>query len=70
MRIPGRKATFSDIFYGANFGSIDYLQFRLQIPKEDYWFFDTFYEQSTPMIRKWATAVDELADLFNSGGGE
>lgn len=69
QRIPSHQAAYNDLFYGANFGSYDFPQFEVWAgAKKDYWFFETFYNESPRMVREWAQGVEDLAALFNGGG--
>lgn len=58
-RIPGRRARFSDVFFGANFGSHQHRQFRKPRKGGDYVVFQVLHGQTGWMVQTYQTAVED-----------
>lgn len=71
IRVPGHGATrYGDVFGGANFGTLGaYPQFRAKLgPDQDYWFLETFWDESPRMLAAWSKAVDDIVEAYAATG--
>ena len=69
-RIPGRRARFGDILFGAEFGggkTRATMQFRPHLGREGYWLFPTLREDSDEIVATYEAAIETAKERAGLG---